>query len=168
MKYIKTVGDETYSIIRLADNLPDTISANVLGILSEGWKFEYYLSSEGTKYIVEPVSGHKIKNRKLWRILANTVYNPLRTLKVRTKPCGTFKIDDLKESIQRWLGADDDILTQFLDGNQIRKLLSTLSTFGELVDAVRAINGQYEDDRKLQMWLVNLGVGGLTVESGGE
>ena len=141
MKIIKTTGDDRYSTLELVEAIPETVDASVLGILHEGWRYELYFLPNGTKISLLPVSGHEIKNRPLWVFLANTVYNPTRQLSVRPIESGTFRIDELKTSIVRWLDRDDDILTQFLEADDIKFLLAPVQTFDDLVLAVRCING---------------------------
>jgi hypothetical protein len=168
MKIIETTGDDRYSIIGLVDEIPTSLNANLLGILHEGWKHHAYFLPDGRKVTLSAASGHEIKNRPLSVLLANTVYNPRREVTVEHVETGSYEIDDLKSSIMKWLGQDDDILTQFLNANGIEKLLAPVQTFDDLVLAVRAINGEFETDKTLEQHLVSLGIPGFTDEEEGQ
>jgi hypothetical protein len=158
MAAIQTSGDERYSVIGTVNEIPDTTKGTWLGFLHEAWKGETFYLSDGTQWGIEPVPGQKIPRRTFWALLASQVYNPWRTLRVRGVARGAYTIADLKALILRWVAADDDILTQFLDGEQIAFLLNTVETFDHLVVAVGAIKGEFERDEALRLQLVSLGV----------
>ncbi|MCH8511970.1 MAG: hypothetical protein LAT83_10010 [Kiritimatiellae bacterium] len=158
MNIIKISGDDSYSIIELVDRIPETIDANMLGILHEFWRGERYFLPDGREMSVFPVSGHEVKNRFLWLFLANTVYNPGRKIRVKPIDAGTYTVGALKSAIERWLDKDDDILTQFLEEESIKMLLSTVKTFDDLLLAVRCINGEYETNSVIEDHLVSHGI----------
>lgn len=168
MKIIETTGDDRYSIVGLVADIPTTLNANLLGVLHEGWKHHAYFLPDGTKLTLSAVSGHEVKNRPLSVFLANTIYNPRREVTVEHLQAGSYEIDDLKSSILKWLGQDDDILTQFLDAQGIEKLLAPVQTFDDLVLAVRAINGEFETDKTLEQHLVSLDIPGFTEKEDGQ
>jgi len=168
MKIIETTGDARYSIVGSVDEIPTSLNANLLGVLGEGWKHHAYFLPDGRKVTLSAVSGHEVKNRPLSVFLANTFYNPRRKVTVEHVEAGQYLIDELKTSILKWLGQDDDILTQFLDYECIEKLLAPVQAFDDLVLAVRAINGEYETDGALEQHLVSLGIPGFTKEDEGQ
>lgn len=161
MNIINTSGDDDYSIIELVETVPKTINANMLGILHEGWSGERYYLPDGRVMSISPVSGHEVKNRTLWKFLANTVYNPGKRISVKPIETGTYTVTQLKSKIVRWLNKDDDILTQFLEEESIKTLLSTVKTFDDLLLAVRCINGEYETDNFVEEHLISLGIPGF-------
>ena len=65
MKIIEITGDDRYSIVGLVEEIPTSLSANLLGILHEGWKHHAYFLPDGRKVTLSAVSGHEIKNRPL-------------------------------------------------------------------------------------------------------
>jgi len=163
-----TTGDERYSTVDLVDQVPETISTNVLGILREVWKHETYFLPDGTKVRLSALSGHGITNRVLWVLLANTVYNPKRTIATEGVDSGTYTIGELKSAVLEWVDQDDDILTQFLEPQDIKVLLSHVHEFDDLIFAIRAINGEFEIDESMRQHLFELGIPGFMKHHGGQ
>jgi len=161
---IETIGDDQYRTIELVNEVSETIVGNILGILDESWKYYTYYKSDGTMIRLKALSGHKLGNRNLWSLLANTVYNPQREIKVKQIDLGHYEIKELTNNILKWVERDDDILLQYIDEDDIQMLLSRIEIFDDLIFAIRAINGEFETDTEFKKQLVSLGMTWLIEE----
>lgn len=79
--------------------------------------------------------------RDAWwtRLLAKTVYNPRFEAELRWEPAGQYSFEDLQTLICSLVDSDDDILTQFVDGDQIKSIVSACKTFDELVRELKTM-----------------------------
>lgn len=69
----------------------------------------------------------------LTKVLARTVYNPcIQTTVVWAEPV-KYGIDELKAAYTRAVELDDDSLTQFVDGQELRNRIAACSGFNEVV-----------------------------------
>ncbi len=73
------------------------------------------------------------------RLLAN-VYNPRFDAELRWEPAGRYSFEDLQTLICSLVDSDDDILTQFVEGEQIKTATRVCQTFDELVRTLKNMN----------------------------
>jgi hypothetical protein len=144
--------------VELVDELPAEHRATMLAVLAEYWRTYHVYREDGTKLRMS-VDASGFAPPSLWRrLLAQTIYNPARPVPVAYDAVGEYSISEIKEKIVSCLPRDDDIITQFLDAAEIRRLLDRADSFEELAEAVRAIQGQHEADSVLEAKLRSMGI----------
>jgi hypothetical protein len=67
------------------------------------------------------------------RFLAWTVYNPVATVKVAFGEPRRFELEELKAELHELIGRDDDVLTQFVSHDRLRKLVDLAESPGRLI-----------------------------------
>jgi len=71
--------------------------------------------------------------RSWWTLLlANTVYNPRVTVTVLWREPKAYALDDLKFAYLKAVDRDDDILTQFVEAEELTLKISRAQSFAEL------------------------------------
>lgn len=70
-------------------------------------------------------------------LLAKTVYNPRFTVMLRWQRDGAYEFSELQEAMRRLVDKDDDILTQFVPAERLKKLITLCSTYDQLVAKLR-------------------------------
>jgi hypothetical protein len=70
------------------------------------------------------------------RLLARTVWNPRTTARISYGEPAPYEVPALKETLRRALAADDDVLTQFHEADEIEAWLEQAASFGEVVEAL--------------------------------
>jgi hypothetical protein len=130
----------------------------LLGVLAEYWKGLHVYRSDGIK-LRPRVEASTLPTGTWWRrLLANTVYNPQIRVAITYEPAGNYPLAELKDKVLSYLPKDDDILTQFISAEDIRRLLARAESFSDVVDVARAIDGQHEVDSAFEAKLKSLGV----------
>ncbi len=77
-----------------------------------------------------------------WLFFARAqLYNPIRTVEFRYEDCGVFDLAEIRQRIAHYVSCDDDILTQFLDVDEIASRLSTVATFEDIVSLLNDMHG---------------------------
>lgn len=79
----------------------------------------------------------RVKNNFFTRILAKTVYNPNIAVNVIWTYLGTYDLEELKKDLTDAVEADDDILTQYVDGDIIKNELSKQKTFDDVISLLK-------------------------------
>ena len=131
---------------------------SLLSVLAEYWKGLHVYRSDGIK-LRPRVDAATLPAGAWWRrLLANTVYNPQIRVAVTYEPAGNYSLAELKDRVLSYLPKDDDILTQFIRAEDIRRLLARAESFADVVDVARAIDGQHEVDPEFEAKLKALGV----------
>ena len=122
------------------------------------WQAVHVYRNDGIK-LRPRVNVATLPPRTWWRrLLANTVYNPQMRVAVTYEPAGDYSLAELKDKVLSYLPKDDDILTQFISAEHIRRLLARAESFADVVDVARAIEGRHEVDPKFEAKLKALGV----------
>lgn len=67
------------------------------------------------------------------RLLARTVWNPPTTARISYRPPATYEPPALREALRHALAADDDVLTQFHEADEIEAWLEQAATFAEIL-----------------------------------
>jgi hypothetical protein len=70
------------------------------------------------------------------RLLARTVWNPRTIARVTYGEPASYELAALKEALRRALAADDDVLTQFHEADEIDSWLEHAATFEEVVEVL--------------------------------
>lgn len=93
------------------------------------------------KSIVSPVP------KSWWRVLlANTVYNPRITVTILWRQPTPFDVEELKQAYLKAVGKDDDILTQFVEADELKKRIKNAQSFDELVEVYNWSNIDHSDE----------------------
>jgi len=87
---------------------------------SIAWHFRY----------ARPANSHSL----LFKVLAHTIHNPVRQVAVTWAPRGPYDLDELRDAYLHALSRDDDVLTQFVSGDELEVRIRSASTFQELVE----------------------------------
>ena len=73
----------------------------------------------------------------LARFLARTVYNPRRMVRITFREPRPFQLDELKEQLTDLVNRDDDVLTQFIDPDDLNTLIRNSQSFKDLLAELR-------------------------------
>jgi len=85
--------------------------------------------------------------RSWWTVLlANTVYNPRITVTVVWRVPKPYRLEDLKLIYSKAVDKDDDILTQFLEAEELQKRISEAQSFDELVAVYEWMKTDHTDE----------------------
>ena len=141
-KYIQLYDADYGGGIQLLEELPESKKMNRLAILSKTWKSTSIFGEE-RKYTPEP-SGVKLPEKSLLQLLMVQFYNPFQDVKFSYKDCGQYQLDEIKEKINSYVECDDDILTQFLEGEDIKNKLESSETFKDILTVINEIYGSKE------------------------
>jgi hypothetical protein len=155
---VKHIVLDDCGLARFCEDLPAVDHTFWLAVLGEYWKTIHAYRDDGAKFRPR-VDLSALPPRTRWRsFLARTIYNPIVKVPVAYERVGEYSIGEIKEKILSYLPRDDDILTQFLTRDEIRRLLAQADSFDDLAEAVRAIEGQHELDARLERKLQSMGV----------
>ena len=131
-----------YGIPRVVESLW-TLKPNRLAIIKRTWQHCHAFDVDSRYELVvaepPPVSAFQ-------RILAYTIYNPAVTVESTWRRIADCSTSDLIDLVRMGLASDDDIITQWFDGNEVIALLESAETWEDLVVAVRCIGGEHETD----------------------
>jgi len=99
----------------------------------EVFKDTILFDSNGWKWTYEQVSD-KFTNNLIARLLAKTFYNPLVDAKVIWTNEGNYDIQQLKDRLNLCIDKDDDIITQFEDGDIIKEEITKAYNFPDILN----------------------------------
>ncbi len=120
-----------------------TLSPNRLAIIKRTWQHCHAFDADSRYELVvadvPPISA-------LQRILAYSIYNPSVTVSSTWERVADRSPSDIPNLVRSGLASDDDIITQWFDGDEVMSLLESAKTWEELLTAVRCIGGEHETD----------------------
>lgn len=111
--------------------LPPALDATALGYHRAWWLASTFFHADGYRYAVSAA----VPDRPLgaWsRMLAATVYNPRVRVQFEYHRAERYTLDDLKAAFGAALAADDDVLTQFHEPEELRGKLAAASSFADV------------------------------------
>jgi hypothetical protein len=79
-------------------------------------------------------------------LLANTVYNPRITVTILWREPKAYELQELKRAYSRAVDEDDDVLTQFVDAEQLQKKIGAARSFEELIDVYKWMETDHGDE----------------------
>jgi len=126
--------------IDISSELTSTRTLSLLAITESWWVGLRIYSENGTLLSMEPNIA-TVTSRFWSRLLANTVYNPTREMQFNYNSSGPYALASLKEDIQRCVNMDDDILTQFMELEEIVSALKPADTFDKVLRVVKEMLG---------------------------
>jgi len=103
-----------------------SVFANAVHFDKNGDKWTFTLASD------------KFKSTFISRFLAkNLLYNPLVEVNQTWQNLGKYSLEELKNQINKIIDKDDDIITQFEEGNIIKVDINNCASFDDLVKALK-------------------------------
>ena len=140
-----------FPIISFYNNAVDLIpdesylgQAKVLGIL-KGNKNSVEYDSDGKKWNLK-LTSDKITDSFLTRLLAYTIYNPTVAVIPKWKLISEFELNEIKLELIKCVDDDDDILTQFIDSDQIKNHINTAESFEIIYNILLKYVFEYNDE----------------------
>jgi len=94
--------------------------------------------SAGGQWRVAP-SSFPYKDEWWTRLLANTIYNPRFEAELHWEASGMYSFEELQASICCLVDGDDDVLTQFIEGDRIKAAVRACKTFDELLGKLKSM-----------------------------
>ncbi len=85
--------------------------------------------------------------RSWWTVLlANAIYNPRVTVSVVWREPKPYTLEDLKSVYSKAVDQDDDILTQFVEADELKKRISDAKSFDGLMAVYDWMNIDHTDE----------------------
>ena len=122
--------------IDLWSDLRPSLTTTRYACLDRRWKSVVLYHRDGHRYSIALIEPPRRFNF-LTRALAATVYNPVIQARLHYQRDGRYDIEELRGSIRRAIEADDDVLTQFHDADELIALLGSAQTFDTIVSVLR-------------------------------
>jgi hypothetical protein len=84
-----------------------------------------------------------------WRVLlAHTVYNPRISVRIVWSSPKAYQLDELKQAYLTAVNRDDDILTQFVEADELKRRIAGAQTFDALVEVYQWMQADPVDEAK--------------------
>ncbi|WP_117880490.1 hypothetical protein [Aureibaculum luteum] len=106
--------------------------ATVLAVLN-GNKNSIAFDKNGQKWNYG-FKSDKVNDTFITRFLAKTVYNPIVDIKIDYNLLEKYTQQELKEEIYQCVDSDDDILTQFVESDFLKKQISESNSFESILE----------------------------------
>jgi hypothetical protein len=126
-------------LISIYKDFPNIIDANyplnkstLLGVLKKSSDKTLYFDKEG-KVWSSTILSEGYKPTLIDKLLAYTFYNPLLDIKRSWVQLRDYDLQELKERICYCIDKDDDILTQFIEGDMLKLIISNCTDFNSIV-----------------------------------
>ena len=102
--------------------------------------------AQGLKWRAIQAESHKF-NRGFWtKFLANTVYNPRITVSITWGEPKSYNFQELQDIYSKAVDKDDDILTQFVEANELKQRIASAKSFQELVEIYNWMKTDHTDE----------------------
>lgn len=124
-----------------------SLRPNRLAVMKKVW--EHSKAFDGTS-VYQPLPDRLPELSVIQRLLAHTVYNPAAQASIGWQRTGDCRLEDIVAEVATGLETDDDIIQQFMDADNVLKLLRSATSFEEMVDRVRCVCGEFEGNERLQ------------------
>src|SRR5262249_39854882 len=113
-----------------------TRTTTLLGAISGFFEKSTVYDAQGRKWQGKGVESRY--KRTWWTVLlSNTFYNPWIKVTVTWREPKPFSLDELKSAYSQAVDNDDDILTQFVDADELKRRISEARAFDELVQVYK-------------------------------
>ena len=119
------------SVLTIINNRPN----NTIIYDGENNKWTYELTSD------------QYNNTFLTRLLAKTIYNPQLDATVNWSRLGTYSLEELKDEIYACIDADDDILTQFEEGDHIKSVIDNCIDFQAIIRQLKKYVFEVDEEK---------------------
>jgi hypothetical protein len=116
----------------MMNRVDTTVKASRLALLGDGDSHGVVYDSEG---VVWNYRWERPKKRPgMWAEVIAQVYNPVSEVNVAWARVREYPFDELRKVYLEAVELDDDILTQFVDGDELTERIKRALDFFELVD----------------------------------
>jgi hypothetical protein len=133
--YPMILTDNTTGYLDLIEDNDYLINSNALGLIKQVQKNIQAYDKNGILWKVDKAnSNYRINS--LTRFLAYTVYNPKIKVIITWAKVGHYDLEDLKRCVNRQVDRDDDILTQFENGEIIKGKIENCESFDDIIKAL--------------------------------
>jgi hypothetical protein len=134
----------------VADTLEESGPLNRMAVMKRTWSRCFAFDAH-QRYRRIPSYEPSISAVK--RVLAHVCYNPITDVVTRWEPMGGYDLADIVSEVERGLETDDDIIQQWLGADDVLRLLRSATTFQEMVQAIRCVCGEFENDAQLRTFV---------------
>ena len=141
MSYIEIYGCDS---VERREELAGTVRVTTLEVARRFWEHSRLYGPDGVVWRPVPATPEDVVLSGLARFLAFTGYNPWRTVPMRYEHTGEYKLPELKRRIWECVERDDDILTQFMEADEIKVALEKATDFERVAALVRRM-GEEQD-----------------------
>jgi hypothetical protein len=101
----------------------------------EWWRSVLFFHRDGHCYrVASAVPVQRLT--PLSKVLANTFYNPKLTVRYDYRSTGPYELLELCQALINAIDKDDDILTQFHEGDELKRRLKLARSFEDVVDVL--------------------------------
>jgi hypothetical protein len=94
-----------------------------------------YYDKDGFKW-ASSIYSQKYKPALLTKLLANPFYNPTIKVERTWVKIGQYELSELVEKVNHCIDLDDVVLTQFIEGSELKAKVSNSQTFDHIVRAL--------------------------------
>ena len=127
--------DNTTGYLDLIDNEDFLTNSNAFGLVKGVHKNFQAYDKDGRLWKIDKVdSNYKVNG--LTKFLAYTVYNPKVKVTIGWTKIADYKLDDLKKDISKQVDRDDDIITQFEEGEIIKGKIENCDSFDNIINTL--------------------------------
>jgi hypothetical protein len=123
----------TANSLELVDKDYPLNQATALGLIKEAINSTKYFDKDG-KIWNSQISSRNFKSTLLTRLLANTFYNPRVKVDRTWIQTGDYALERLKDHIRFCIDQDDDIITQFVEADNLKGKLDECGSFQDIID----------------------------------
>jgi hypothetical protein len=114
------------------DDRHSLTNTTALGLIKDIYKKYKVYDKDGLLWIIDKVdSNYKLNGLK--KFLARTIYNPFVKVTLTWKKIGEYNLDELKKDICNQVDKDDDIITQWEEGDFIKHKIKNCNSFDDIV-----------------------------------
>lgn len=119
----------------------ETLLTAIGGFLEKSTVYD----SQGRKW---QAKGIESSYRRSWwtSLLASTIYNPRIAVTVLWRESKAYPLEELKLAYTEAVNQDDDILTQFVEADELKKRISQAQSFAELVEVYKWMETDHSDE----------------------
>lgn len=116
--------------------LPTSSDGSAHGYLNAWWHGVAFYHRDGNRYVISAAMPERSFGR-LSRLLAATVYNPRVRVRYEYEVASSYEPTELRDGVGAAIRADDDILTQFHEAEELLEALAPAATFDEIAAVLR-------------------------------
>ena len=127
------VGDNGWT--DMAADLPETRLTSAHGYHQPWWKGVRIFHRNGYAYEVETATPDT-ELPPLSKVLAATLYNPTFNVSYEYRSTGFYQLEELKNAIDKAIDADDDVLTQFHEADELHGMVAKANSFDDVVEVL--------------------------------
>ena len=127
------VGDNGWT--DMAADLPETRMTSAHGFHKPWWKGVKLYHRNGYVYEVETAKPEE-ELPPLSKVLAATLHNPTIKVLYEYRSNGFYQLIDLKKAIDQAIDADDDVLTQFHEAEELHAMVAKANSFDDVVEVL--------------------------------